>query len=264
MAHIDYDKYLRRLQAKRADSPYYKAFRMQQASTALTQQSMDQQMRARLQSTGASAGAIEQAHQGLQQSALASTQSAWGQMSTQEASRRDEIDSRIDSLTMAKEQQEAAERERRQAGKNSLLKGALQIGGAALGAAVGSIVPGAGTMLGAKIGAGLGGITGSFVGGNGKLGTNYVNPEELMMGIQDTAGSIAGAVTLKSQKQSMGQLSELLSAKRGTMKSEDWAWISGMIGSGDIEGVIEYLNKLGTGKTGLYDINWNGGGSQHG
>lgn len=264
MAKIDYDKYLRRLQAKRADSPYYKAFRMQQANTALTQQSLDQQMRARLQSNGASAGAIEQAHQSLQQSALGSMHSAFGEMSVREDQRRSEIDSRIDSLTMAKEQQEAAERERKQAGKNSLLKGALQIGGAALGGIVGSIGGPGGAMLGAKIGAGLGGITGSFVGGNGKLGTNYVNPEELMMGIQDTAGSIAGAMTLASQKQSMGKLSELLSAKRGTMKSEDWSWISGLIGTGDIEGVIEYLNKLGTGKTGLYDINWNGGGAQHG
>lgn len=137
MAKVDYDKYLRRLQAKRADSPYYKAFRMQQASTALTQQSMDQQMRARLQSTGSSAGAIEQAHQSLQQSALGSIHSAFGEMSVREDQRRSEIDSRIDSLTMAKEQQEAAERERRQAGKNALLKTGLQVGGAALGAAVG-------------------------------------------------------------------------------------------------------------------------------
>lgn len=245
MAKIDYDKYLRRLQAKRADSPYYKAFRMQQANTALTQQSLDQQMRARLQSNGASAGAIEQAHQSLQQSALGSMHSAFGEMSVREDQRRSEIDSRIDSLTMAKEQQEAAERERKQAGKNALLKTGLQVGGAALGAAVGSIiVPGAGTMLGAKIGAGLGGITGSFVGGNGKLGTNYVNPEELMAGIQDTAGSIAGAVTLKSQKKSMGDLSNLMVAKRGSMSSQDIAWITGQINTGDIESAIKYLEGI--------------------
>lgn len=265
MAKVDYDKYLRRLQAKRADSPYYKAFRMQQANTALTQQSLDQQMRARLQSTGSSAGATEQAHQSLQQSALASTQTAWGQMATAEDQRRSEIDSRIDSLQMAKDQQEAAEREAREAKRGGLLKSIASFGGAALGAVAGTIIaPGAGTMLGAQIGGGIGGMGGSFIGGDGKMSLNNFNPEEFMQGFQDTAGSIAGALTLKSQKQSMGQLSELLSAKRGTMKSEDWAWISGLIGSGDIEGVIEYLNKLGTGKTGPYDINWNGGGAQHG
>jgi len=245
MANIDYDKYLRRLQAKRADSPYYKAFRMQQASTALTQQSMDQQMRARLQSTGASAGAIEQAHQGLQQSALASTQSAWAQMSQQEASRRDEIDSKIDSLTMAKEQQEAAEREAREAKRGGLLKSIASFGGAALGAVAGSIIaPGAGTMLGAKIGGGIGGMGGSFLGGDGKMSLNNFNPEEFMQGFQDTATSIAGAVTLKSQKKSMSDLSNLMVAKRGSMSSQDIAWITGQINTGDIESAIKYLEGI--------------------
>lgn len=99
-------------------------------------------------------------------------------------------------------------------------------------------------MLGAKIGAGLGGMAGSFVGGDQKFATNYVNPEELMMGIQDTAGSIAGAVTLKSQKKSMGDLSNLMVAKRGSMSSQDIAWIIGQINTGDIESAIKYLEGI--------------------
>lgn len=245
MAKVDYDKYLRRLQARRADSPYMKAYQMQQASTSLTNQSIDQQMRARMSRGGSSAGAIEQAHQSLQQSALASNQSAWAQMSQQEDSRQREIDSHIDQIEMAKEQQDAAEREARKAKRGGLLKSIASFGGAALGAVAGSIIaPGAGTMLGAKIGGGIGGMGGSFLGGDGKMSLNNFNPEEFMQGFQDTATSIAGALTLKKQKEGMKDLSDVMGNVRDKLSSNDIAWIIGQINTGDIDSAIKYLKGI--------------------
>lgn len=244
MAKVDYDKYLRRLQARRADSPYMKAYQMQQASTSLTNQSIDQQMRARMSRGGASAGAIEQAHQNIQRSALASNQSAWAQMSQQEDSRQREIDSHIDQIEMAKEQQDAAEREARKAKRGGLLKSIASFGGAALGAAVGSIIPGVGTMLGAKVGGGIGGMGGSFLGGDGKMSLNNFNPEEFMQGFQDTATSVAGALTLKKQKEDMKDLSDLMGNVRAKLSSDDIAWIIGQINAGDIDGAIKYLKGI--------------------
>lgn len=99
-------------------------------------------------------------------------------------------------------------------------------------------------MLGAKIGGGIGGMGGSFLGGDGKMSLNNFNPEEFMQGFQDTATSIAGAVTLKSQKKSMSDLSDLMVAKRGSMSSQDIAWIIGQIDTGDIESAIKYLRGI--------------------
>lgn len=244
MAKVDYDKYLRRLQARRADSPYMKAYQMQQASTSLTNQSIDQQMRARMSRGGASAGAIEQAHQSLQQSAMASNQSAWGQMSQQEDSRQSEIDSRIDQIEMAKEQQDAAEREARKAKRGGLLKSIASFGGAALGGIVGSIGGPAGAMLGAQIGGGIGGMGGSFLGGDGKMSLNNFNPEEFMQGFQDTATSVAGALTLKKQKKDMKDLSDVMGNVRGKLSSNDIAWTIGQINAGDIDSAIQYLKGI--------------------
>lgn len=244
MAKVDYDKFLRRLQARRADSPHMKAFQMQQASTALTQQSIDQQMRARLSTGGASVGAIEQAHQSLQQSATASNQSAWGQASAQEASRRDEIDNRIDGLEMAKDQQHQAERDAKKAKRGGLLKTVASFGGAALGGIAGLAIGGpGGAMLGAQIGGGIGGMSGSFLGGDGKMSLNNYSPEEFMTGFQDTAMSVAGALTLKSQK---AQMTGLVDAMKGkTLTPEQIMMIRGFIATGDIESATRYLNEMG-------------------
>lgn len=240
---IDYDKYISRLQAKRADSPYFKAFRQQQANISLTQQSQDQQMRARLSSGGSSAGATEQAHQNLFQASTAATQSAWGEAATQEHSRISEIDNRIEQLRMAAEQQEEQIKEEKKAKKNALLKTGFQVGGAAIGAAVGMAA--GNPLLGAKIGAGAGNMAGSFIGGDGKMAMNNLDPQQFMTGLADTAGSIAGAVTLKNQKEKMGELGELL---RGlpTLSKQDNMGIRMFLESGDIDGAINYLKGIAT------------------
>lgn len=111
-----------------------------------------------------------------------------------------------ESISTAIAKHDAEKEAEKKAKKDALLKGALQYGGAAVGAIVGSIVPGAGTMLGAQIGSGLGGAASSFVGGGGKMGTNFIDPAELQAGIMDTISGISSAVSLKGQRQDMETL----------------------------------------------------------
>lgn len=236
---IDYDKYLNRLQAKRAESPYYQAFQKQQANISLTQRSMDQQMRARLSSNGSSAGAVEQAHQNLQESAAGQTQSIWGEMAASESQRRDMIDEKIEGIRMAKEQQEEAERQAKQDRKNGLIKAGLQVGGAALGSV---LIPGVGGMVGAQIGAGLGGMAGGFVGGDGKMAANYANPQEIMTGFTDAAGALAGSLTLKNQKLQMNNLVNAIQGKQ--LSTQQIGLLQSFIGQGDIEAAIKFLEGI--------------------
>lgn len=90
---------------------------------------------------------------------------------------------------------ERADQERRRRARQPVNNG-LQIastaapavgafGGAALGGALGSIIPGAGTLAGASLGAGLGGAAGTALGGITELFRGQMGAEDERAQIED-------------------------------------------------------------------------------
>lgn len=234
---IDYDKYIRRLQDKRANSPYTKAFQQKQSANALTQRSIDQQLSSRMAGRGFSAGAIEQMSHNRDEMARATTGRMWSEMAENDAVRNDQIDSRIESLEMQKAEQDERIRQEMQNKKNALIKTGFQIGGAAVGAGVGALA--GNPMLGAQVGSSGGQMLGSFIGGDGKMSTRNFSPEEFMSGFQDAATSISSALTLRKQRDSLGTLTEAIKGK--DLSSKDMLYLSEFLKIGDLDGALGYL-----------------------
>lgn len=234
---IDYEKYIQRLQAKRANSPYAQAFKQQASANALTQRSIDQQLRSTMGMRGFSAGAIEQTAQSRDEAARASTGARWAEMAEKDAVRNDQIDSRIESLELQKEQQDEAIRQQVQEKKNALIKTGFQIGGAAVGAGVGVFA--GNPMLGAQVGSAGGQMLGSFIGGDGKMSTRNFNPEEFMSGFQDTVSSVSSALTLNSQRNDLSTLTDLVKGRE--LSSKDILFLSEFLQAGDVMAAKKYL-----------------------
>lgn len=119
-----------------------------------------------------------------------------------------------ESISTAIAKHDAEKEAEKKAKKDALLKGALQYGGAAVGAIAG--IPLGNPLLGAQIGSAAGQAAGSFVGGGGKMGTNFIDPAELQAGVMDTISGISSAVSLKGQRRDMDDLATYLQTNLGS------------------------------------------------
>jgi hypothetical protein len=234
---INYDKYIKRLRVKRADNPEYAFYRQTMQSMTEPLKRINNTMQGQLNMAGGSTGARAQAGLNSQNSLQGFASNLYDTADRSGIARNDALDSQIMNLETQRDQEAEAK-------KNAGLKGAIQIGATALGAGVGSIVPGAGTMLGAQIGAGVGGIAGSFVGGGGKMGLNYVDPAELAQGIGDTLAGISSVSTLKEHKIFTKKFGELYSAIPENASTRDLSFAYNMIIGGDYEGGLAALQSI--------------------
>ena len=202
-----FDDYLRRAQGRKVNNmsmtgskPYLQALSLE-----------NQQLKNTIEGSMALSGNPGMASEALRRQADVTHQSQSGILFNQERARVEErnqsIDDGIDQAIFRRNEERRAAKKKR---KDGLLKTGLQIGGAALGAVVGSIVPGAGTMIGAQLGASLGGTASGFVGGGGKVGMNYANPDEIMAGVQDTISGISSTIRLKSQQNDLNGIGDLM------------------------------------------------------
>jgi len=235
---IDYEKYIRRLQEKRSNSPYIKAFQQSQSANALTQRSIDQQLSGKMGMRGFSAGSIAQMAQNRDEASRARTGQMWAETADKDALRNEQIDSRIESLEIQREEQDERIRKEAQDKKNSLLKTALQVGGAAVGGLAGLAF--ANPMLGTQIGGAGGQMLGSFIGGDGKMSTRNFSQDEFVSGIQDVTSSISSALTLKNQRNSLSGLTEAIKGKN--LSSKDLLFLSEYLKVGDLDGARKYLS----------------------
>jgi len=235
---LNYDKYIKRLKAKRAENPEYAYYRqtMQQMVEPLRQ--MNYQMQGQMNLAGGSVGARAQAGLSAQQGLQQTASTIYGQADRSQQQRNDQLDNQIMGLEMQRDQQKDQQ-------KDAGLKSAIQIGATALGAVAGSVIPGAGTLIGAQIGSAVGGIGSSFVGNGGQMGLNYVNPEELQQGIGDTIAGISAASTLKTHRDFMTEFGN----KYQLMSTADKQMLTTFITVGDIQGAMEFLKRLGTAST---------------
>lgn len=248
---IDYSKYINKLKTKRENSPYWQAFRRSLSSVSNDTRSIRNTMSGRMDKAGGSVAAIAQAEQESQSDVRKFNNSMFADMSEKDTARTDEIDSRIEQLQFSQDEQNRAEAERLKAERNAkrsgLGKAAIQIGTTMLGAGIGvasagTLAPISAALIGGSIGGGIGQMAGSFVGGSGKMAINHLNPEEFMMGFQDTARSVSSALTLSSQKSDLSSMTELLKSKN--LSVTDIIFLQEFLKSGDLAGAKQYLGGI--------------------
>lgn len=231
-----YEKYLQRLRAKRMARPEYDAYQKVQSGMAPTVKAIDIATKGGMKASGGSIGAIAMTGMRSQEILQDAASNQFGMATERMNQRNDMLDSQIDQMQM---QADMA----RDAGKDGLLKTGLQVGGSVLGGIAGSVIPGAGTMVGAQIGAGLGDMAAGFVGGGGKLGTEYINPDQVARGFTDTIEGISSAAKLKNHRDIVRRLGGSFEALRDSGKME-MAYFA--ILSKDVDMLESILDSLNT------------------
>lgn len=196
-----FDKYLVRSQARKQDNmSYNQVMPYLQALNLETTKATDS-IQGAMRLNGAPGLATEELRQKMRSGQQSSAQGLFQAERDRVSAENRNID---EGIINAKAKHEREKEER----KNGLVKTLLQVGGAA----VGSIVPGVGTA----IGAGFGQIASGFVGGGGKIALDQANPEEIIAGVTDVASGISAASTLKTQKKDIGALTTYLQTNIGS------------------------------------------------
>jgi hypothetical protein len=232
---INYDKYLKRLRAKRADNPEYAFYRQTMQSMTEPLKQINNTMQGQMNLAGGSSGARAQAGLNSQMALQGMAGNLYGQADRSGIARNDQIE-------MQRDQEQ-------QAGKDAGLKSALNIGGTILGGAAGAIIGSAaggvgaipGAMYGAGIGGGLGNIAGGFVGGGGDMGWKYADEQQITQGMMDVAGGLSSFSTLKDQKKLFGEVGEFMSGLPADMSLTDWERMKFVFSTGDPDAIREYI-----------------------
>ena len=200
------DKRMARLKARRADSPEYRLAQRELAGMSTDLAYNRQNINAKMGRYGESINAQIGAGLELDKSVRDIYSGVYNKAQDDMESRRGRIDEQIENTQTAIDAENERKRQEKAQKKNGLLKGVLQVGGMALGA----LIPGGSLLTNMAIGAGAGEMASGFVGGGGKMGTNYANPEEIMQGIGDTISGISAASTLNEHKQLIGEIGGIL------------------------------------------------------
>lgn len=232
-----FEKKLARLKRERMELPEYELLKRSTADRAGTIDELTRRTVGTLKAGGASPTAIIRAnregYEAISEGNSADYQNA-------QATLQGRLDASSREIDRAEEGREQ-ERRQREARKNGAMRGILSAGGAVLGGAVGSIIPGAGTMLGAQIGAGLGGLAGGFVGGGGDMGINYADEEAISQGIADTVSGISAATTLNSQKEFINEVGGFMSTPvYKNLSAEKKADFRMLVAMQDLEGIRNF------------------------
>ena len=242
MTH-SYEKYISRLRSLREQRPELKAYQRNIETETPLLTKVGREATANMQRSGASVASQAAVLQQQQGDIANIHRTAYNDALSAGEQRNATIDSKIADVSFAQDQAREQEQQQKDARKAGLLKGGMQVGGAALGAVAGSVVPGVGTMLGTKLGSAGGQMLSSFVGDNSKLATDNFNAEEFNQGLQDTISGISGALTLKTQKATMGELSQHM-ASIDSLSVKDLAMVRGYIENGDVEEALNYLKMI--------------------
>lgn len=240
---INYNKYIKRLQARRAANPELAIYRQSISSLAEPVKLLNRTTQGAMRFSGGSIGTIAQTGLSSQQMLQNMASNAFQTADRSALQHNAAIDERIDQLEMAQDQQREAEKQKKKAKKESILKGALQVGGTLLGAAAGTLLaPGAGTAAGATLaakltGAQLGATVGSGLGTSAASFIGDTDPEMLIAGVKDMAAGLEATATLQIEKQQMKQMGEALS-KFQLMPEDKRKYLIGLLQAGMFDEVI--------------------------
>lgn len=212
-----YDQSLQRLKARRSDNPEYAMATRQLAEMSNDLNYAQQSINARLGRQGESINAQIGAMVAQNQSIGSIYNKVYGQAQDAQAERVGQIDNQILQVEGQRDAYEFQKNEQNKANKQGLLKVGIQAGATALGAGIGSIVPGAGTAIGAQLGAELG----SIIANSGAVkGTGQADPAAILQTVGDVTQTYSGWMSTKYNKQVMEKSAELLKTKYPTLSPE--------------------------------------------
>ena len=198
------NKRLDRLRRERQENPEYRLMSRNLAAQSGTIDELTRRTTGKLKMTGASPTSLIKAQREGAESISKGANDAYRTAQDAMTGRLERNSDKQDTVQMAIEAEKERERQAKEQSKNGLLKAGLQVGGAILG----SVVPGVGTAIGASLGAAAAG----FIGGGGKMGTEYADYNQIMQGVTDTVSGIDAATTLSSQKKQIAEVYDFMKA----------------------------------------------------
>lgn len=211
MADNPYSKYKKRLAAQLQSDDNLRFMNQSIKRFSQPYQEMNNQLQAALNRSNASVGAklLAAIRGGQQVHGMAEQMYLTGQNQAQQ--RKDTIVDKITEAGLKEDEYNKQQKELKRAKRNELLKTGISAGFTLLGAGLGSIVPGVGTIAGAGLGSGLGNTLGGLIGLD-KNGNLSVQPKDwdtgmMLTGIGEMASSYSSMVNEKNVSKMTNKLS---------------------------------------------------------
>ncbi|HPM02653.1 MAG TPA: hypothetical protein PK816_10905 [Candidatus Cloacimonadota bacterium] len=238
MSWTPYTKWIDKLKKYKAENQYYNQANQQQKKLAQSWNELSQNLQLKSQSGDLTDSALADMLMKSQNSFANVQRDIFNQADDRINQRNEMIDSKIDDAELKndfyiQQQKEIDEQKRKQKkeDKKSWLATGLQGAGALIGAGLGSVIPGAGTVAGASIGAGLGSLAGAAV----TKKTQYIT-----QGIQDTLSGFNSMAVLQDEKNFYDTLSQL---DYNALDTKELPLLIGILQSGDDKLLIDFINK---------------------
>lgn len=243
-----YERYLKRLRARREESNYYSQARRNLRGLSRPFAEAQETYEDRLRRQNLPEGAAQEfaLKHAQKWSDVIGQQYSQAQAKTEQERAR--YNEKIDELAFKKDLAEQQEEELERKREEAKTKGLLGIGGQVLGAAAGVAIPGLGTAAGAAIGGGLGSLAGGIGGGE------EVDVGMISQGISQMAGGISTAVYQSDQKSLANTVAEFAKTDMPDMSRQDLGamqmGLQSLVDSGQYGKAEEYLkNFLSTPET---------------
>ena len=227
MATNWYDRQLTILQERRAENPYWKAALKERSKVSGDFDAMNKDYQARLYRENAPEAAVAQQAIQAQKGVIAQQAGMLGQAQARDIERKDAMSNKMDELRLASAQFKEQQDEKKKAKKAEWWKTGLQLGGAAIGAALaiptgGASLAATGTavtagtagaaaatsagtsmLMGAALGAGIGQAAGGLTAGMVVGDSDYLDTGSIMQGLGDAASAYSMKKTTESSKKAL-------------------------------------------------------------
>ena len=203
MATNWYDRQLKILQERRAENPYWKAALKERSRVSGDFDAMNKDYQARLYRENAPEAAVAQQAIQAQKGVIAQQAGMLGQAQARDIERKDAMSNKMDELKLASAQFKEQQDEKEKAKKAEWWKTGLQLGGAAIGAALAIPTGGASMLMGASMGAGIGQAAGGLTAGMAVGDSDYLDTGSIMQGLGDAASAYSMKKTTESSKKAL-------------------------------------------------------------
>lgn len=217
-----YDKTLQRLKARRAENPEYSLATRQLAAMSTDLNYAQQQINARIGRQGESISAQIGAMLAQNQSISQIYNQVYTSAEQAQAQRMQALEDQILGVEAQKEQYEFQKKQEDKARKQGFGRAILQGIGTVAGGIVGSIIPGAGTALGAQFGAALGQlVAGSGAIRGGSLDTGPADYESMVNSVGGMLTTASQWATTKYNQEVMNKVGQFLNGTSPYRKYSD-------------------------------------------
>lgn len=251
-----FDKTLQRLKARRSENPEYDMAARQLSSMSTDLNYATQNINAKMGRMGESISAQVGAMLAKNESISSIYNKVFSEAENVQARRIGAIDNQILNVEGERDQYIFQKQQEEKARKEGTLKSIMQIGGTALGAVVGSVIPGIGTMAGMQLGASLGGTAANV----GIPGTGHADPDAILQNVAAVIPQVSSMVSTNYSRQVMNTLAPVLmgtqtlsDGKKFTeLPIQQQEMINSMIANGQYEAAFQLMGLQ------LPDNRWSG------